>query len=259
MPTRSELIDLLKLMVGFWSQVGQLSAEEILDYYQEMFSLAIDTAQKPRGPAFDRVSFVAQIDNTYEHYRMNTCGRGEDYCRRKDCVSYDPGCQTRKVRVQIKRMMPAILQFLECDEEGALPDEEALEIIIAGAASASRFAELSLSQLRYLHSRSYETLVEGIVRYEDLDQQTTIIRARRLIGNTLEYWSAQGCGQDINLCTRRDCDDFAPACIHRKICAQVMRAIEELHRLTIKEQTIRKMGVGAPVPPQVPQDVLVVA
>ncbi len=52
----------------------------------------------------------ASVDNTFEHHSKEMCTVNIAYCTRNSCDDYDPGCVSRKIKGQLRKMRDIILE-----------------------------------------------------------------------------------------------------------------------------------------------------
>ena len=92
----------------------------------------------------------------------------------------------------------------------------------------SETVSMNLDELRQLHQILFENAVKS--GKEELGNRFDITVLRRKIDNTFEHMMENGCPNPIDFCNRKNCDNYDPECVARKIKTQMNRIISEILR-----------------------------
>lgn len=108
----------------------------------------------------------------------------------------------------------------------AIDREEILKIIREKGNLDEEVKKLNLTELRQLHQLLFEEAVKaGKAKFgSDFD----IATMKRKIDNTFEHIRRNMCPNRIEFCNRKNCDNYDPNCVARKIEDQISRLVSEI-------------------------------
>jgi hypothetical protein len=106
--------------------------------------------------------------------------------------------------------------------------EEVLKTIRERGNLDSETEDMSLSELRQLHQVLFERAV--IAGREELGDRFDITVLKGRLDNTFEHMMENMCPNSIDFCNRKNCDNYDPDCVARKMKKQMKRLISEILR-----------------------------
>ena len=106
--------------------------------------------------------------------------------------------------------------------------EEALKTIRERGNLDSEIEDMSLSELRKLHQALFERAVTA--GRKKLGNRFDIAVLKGRLDNTFEHMRKNMCPNSIDFCNRKNCDNYDPDCVARKMKEQMKRLISEILR-----------------------------
>ncbi len=87
---------------------------------------------------------------------------------------------------------------------------------------------MNLAQLRQLHQILFEEAVKA--GREELGASFDVNLLKEKMDNAAEHIRKNMCPNPVEFCNRKNCDDYDPDCVARKIRDQINRLISEILR-----------------------------
>ncbi len=104
--------------------------------------------------------------------------------------------------------------------------EKALKIIREKGNFHEEIKRMDLTELRRLHQILFEEAVKA--GRAEFGSNFDITTMKRKIDNTFEHMRRNMCSNPIDFCNRKNCDNYDPDCVARKIEDQINRLISEI-------------------------------
>ena len=104
--------------------------------------------------------------------------------------------------------------------------EDILKIINDRGSLDSKMRGMSLVELRQIHQLLFEEAVR--VGREKLGSNFDINILKKKVDNAFEHLTKNMCPNPIGFCNRKNCDNYDPDCVARKIKDQMNRLASEI-------------------------------
>ena len=106
--------------------------------------------------------------------------------------------------------------------------EEILKIIDERVNLEKEIKDMGLVELRRLHQMLFEEAVR--VGRKELGEDFDISILKKKIDNAFEHIRNNMCSNPVGFCNRKNCDNYDPNCVAKKIKNQIERLVSEIRR-----------------------------